>query len=185
MTSADVDDLATAEWTRAGEETSTYGTFTLNTDGTWTYDLNGADVDSLTQGETVTETYAVQVSDGLGGIATETVTITINGTNDAPTVTSGADDAAGAVTEAGIAADGSEVAGTARAEGTLTSADVDEDATATWTRTGAESSTYGTFNLNADGTWTYDLDGADVDSLDQGDTVTETYAVQVLSLIHI
>ena len=178
LASDDVDDDTTASWTRTGTESSAYGTFTLNEDGSWTYDLDGADVDSLKQGETITETYAVQVSDSLGGVATETVTITINGTNDAPTVEASSD-VTGSVTEAGIAEDGSAVAGTAQAAGTLASDDVDDDATASWTRTGTESSTYGTFTLNEDGSWTYDLDGADVDSLKQGETITETYAVQV------
>ena len=89
LTSSDVDADATATWTRTGTETSTYGTFALGTNGAWTYDLlNNASVDSLKQGQIVTETYAVKVSDGLGGVATQTVTITINGTNDAdPTLT--------------------------------------------------------------------------------------------------
>ena len=106
------------------------------------------------------------------------MTITINGTNDAPTVEA-TSDVTGSVTEAGIAADGSAVAGTAQASGTLASADVDDDASASWTRTGTETSTYGTFTLNTNGTWTYDLDGAAVESLKQDETITETYAVQV------
>uniref|UniRef100_UPI004047ACDB VCBS domain-containing protein n=1 Tax=Shewanella sp. TaxID=50422 RepID=UPI004047ACDB len=107
------------------------------------------------------------------------MTITIKGTNDAPVLTSTVASLAGAVTAAGIAADGSAVAGVLQATGTLAATDVDADATAVWTRTGTEASSYGTFVMGATGTWTYNLDGQNVQSLKQGQTVNETYAVQV------
>src|SRR5262245_60077205 len=48
-------------------------------------------------GAVMTQKYDVTVSDGHGGTATQTVTITINGTNDAPVITSAAQ--IGSVTE--------------------------------------------------------------------------------------
>jgi VCBS repeat-containing protein len=50
----------------------------------WHYLVNNSDVQFLRAGQTVTETYAVTVSDGHGGLATRNVTITITGGEDAP-----------------------------------------------------------------------------------------------------
>ena len=43
----------------------------------------------LAAGQSVTENYVVTVDDGHGGTAQQTVTVTIAGTNDDPTITSG------------------------------------------------------------------------------------------------
>src|SRR5437867_1482340 len=51
----------------------------------------------LQAGQTLTQLYDVTVDDGHGGTASQTVTITITGTNDAPTITSVTQ--AGSVTE--------------------------------------------------------------------------------------
>ena len=53
----------------------------------WTYSVDNAALQFLRAGETVTETYAVTVSDGQGGTVTRNVVVTLTGTNDAPTVT--------------------------------------------------------------------------------------------------
>ncbi|WP_413698873.1 tandem-95 repeat protein [Psychromonas sp. KJ10-10] len=54
--------------------------------GEYTFDP-GADFQSLAIGETQEVTFDVTVDDGLGGMDTETVTVTITGTNDAPELT--------------------------------------------------------------------------------------------------
>jgi VCBS repeat-containing protein len=56
----------------------------------WTFTVDNALVQSLGAGQYVTQTYAVQVDDHHGGRATQNVTITIGGVNDAPTVTNAA-----------------------------------------------------------------------------------------------
>lgn len=56
---------------------------TMNSDGTYEYDPNGA-FDSLSASDSTTDSFDYTVSDGAGGTATATVTITINGTNDGP-----------------------------------------------------------------------------------------------------
>lgn len=56
----------------------------------WTFSVSDAAIDFLAAGETRTQNYTVAVSDGRGGSVEQVVTITVNGTNDAPTVTSGA-----------------------------------------------------------------------------------------------
>ncbi len=71
--------------TEAGTEA--FGEFDLTDKGAnnWQYDfvLNGASVDALNEGEEVTVTYTVQVSDGTH-TAQQDITITITGTNDKP-----------------------------------------------------------------------------------------------------
>jgi len=65
----------------------TYGTLTLNQDGSYSYELNDAnnDVQMLHDGEQLTETFAVNVLENHSGEAgTETLNITINGSNDGP-----------------------------------------------------------------------------------------------------
>ena len=57
---------------------------TLNSNGSYDYDPNGA-FDALDDGETATDSFTYQISDGNGGFDTATVTMTINGDNDAPT----------------------------------------------------------------------------------------------------
>ncbi|WP_139093074.1 VCBS domain-containing protein, partial [Pseudomonas sp. AU11447] len=64
-----------------------HGTFNLGTDGTWTYTANSA-YNELNAGDKLTDTFTVKAADG----TSSTVTVTINGTNDAPvaSATSGA-----------------------------------------------------------------------------------------------
>ncbi|HEY0683213.1 MAG TPA: VCBS domain-containing protein, partial [Steroidobacter sp.] len=50
----------------------------------WTYTLDDAAAQSLALGETRTEVYAVRITDDEGSSVTQNVTITIQGTNDAP-----------------------------------------------------------------------------------------------------
>ncbi|WP_442489878.1 retention module-containing protein [Halomonas litopenaei] len=71
------------------DDTAEYGTFTDNGDGTWSYrvDADNAEVQALTQGETLTETFSYTVSDNDGDSSTATLTITITGNDDdVPTI---------------------------------------------------------------------------------------------------
>ncbi|WP_439477876.1 tandem-95 repeat protein [Brevundimonas sp.] len=52
----------------------------------WTFSVANAAVQFLAAGETRTQSYVVTVSDGQGGSASETVTVTITGENDRPTI---------------------------------------------------------------------------------------------------
>lgn len=68
----------------------TYGTFTINAAGNWTYDLdaddgseNGNSVQSLSSGQVVTETFTVSSEDGT---AIQDIILTISGTNDKPLI---------------------------------------------------------------------------------------------------
>ncbi|WP_318013348.1 VCBS domain-containing protein, partial [Mesorhizobium sp. BR115XR7A] len=102
------------------------------------------------------------------------VTITIHGTNDAAVITGTAN---GAVTEAGGVANA--IPGTPTASGDLNDTDVD-NATDSWqTAPAGTASTggLGTYQLGADGQWTYTLDNgnATVQALNVGDTTTDTF----------
>lgn len=70
------------------DTTGTIGNVSVNPDGTVKYDTKGQ-FDYLKNGETATDTFDYTVSDGNGGFATETVTVTINGSNDAPVINLG------------------------------------------------------------------------------------------------
>jgi len=65
-----------------------YGTLTINSDGTYTYELdNGnSDVRGLNNGETLTDTFTYTISDGKESSSAD-LNITINGGNQAPVVT--------------------------------------------------------------------------------------------------
>ena len=68
-----------------GEATagSNGGEFTVRADGFWSFDP-GADFDALVPGETRDTSVAYTISDGHGGMATATLTVTVSGLNDAP-----------------------------------------------------------------------------------------------------
>jgi len=57
----------------------------------WSFTVNDSLLDSLGAGETLVQSYDVTVDDLNGGTDTQTVTITITGTNDAPVITAGGD----------------------------------------------------------------------------------------------
>ena len=63
----------------------------------WTYTVADDATDYLAVGQTATEKFTVTISDGHGGTVDQAVTITVTGTNEAPTIT--AADATGSVTE--------------------------------------------------------------------------------------
>ncbi|WP_238593771.1 VCBS domain-containing protein [Endozoicomonas atrinae] len=62
----------------------TYGSLTMNTNGQWTYSADNSQtaIQSLGAGDTLTDTLTVQSTDG----TPHQVSITINGTNDAPVI---------------------------------------------------------------------------------------------------
>src|SRR4029079_10409426 len=70
-------------------------------DGTvgWTYTVSDDATDYLAAGQSATEKFTVTVDDGHGGTGGQLVTITIHGTNEAPTITAASTDATGSVTE--------------------------------------------------------------------------------------
>jgi VCBS repeat-containing protein len=128
-----------------------HGALDLNADGSYTYTLNNAltSVNDLPLGSTLTDTYTYAISDGHGGTASTTLTITIHGTEQPPvanpdTNTIAADAAPDTVT------------------GNVLSNDTDPNATDTLTvtTTATQTGTYGTLTLGANGAYTYTLNEA-------------------------
>ncbi|MGE4446132.1 MAG: VCBS domain-containing protein, partial [Synergistaceae bacterium] len=89
----------------------TYGSVTINTNGTYSYTLNNSlpAVQALAVGETFTDTFATTTTDEHGATRSTTLTITINGTNDTPVISVGSGDSALEVlpeTNAGLSTSG-------------------------------------------------------------------------------
>lgn len=74
---------------RVGEpvQGSAGGIFTINPDGSYTFSQNGA-FEDLQSGESRTTTVTYTLSDGNGGFSVATLSITIDGANDAPVASS-------------------------------------------------------------------------------------------------
>ncbi|MDR1994742.1 VCBS domain-containing protein [Azonexus sp.] len=63
-----------------------YGTLTIHADGSFEYVVDNANpkVDALNEGDTLNDVFIYTVGDGKGGFASATLTIEIQGSNDAP-----------------------------------------------------------------------------------------------------
>ena len=172
----------------------TYGSLTLNADGSYTYNAsNTSAIDSAATGSHPIDTFTYTVSDGDGGTTTQTINITI----DRPPVV---------VTESGAAVESASASGTAGIGGTgglAGDSDPDGDSL-TITAVGgvagnvgvAVAGTYGSLTLNADGSYTYNasntsaIDGAATGShpIDtftytvsdgEGGTITQTINITI------
>lgn len=88
MAASDIDDGATLNWSVLGGGLGAYGHLTIDAEGAWTYTLftESPLVQSLTQADTLTETFAVQMIDEHGALDTRTVTITVTGSDDGPKI---------------------------------------------------------------------------------------------------
>ncbi|WFU04858.1 VCBS domain-containing protein (plasmid) [Rhizobium sp. CB3171] len=195
LTGADVDNTSltwsvvagSGQTVNGGSVTGTYGTLSVGTDGTWTYTLDQSKANSLTASDHPQESFTVQLSDGQGGVTTQTVVVTVNGTNDAPTISiANGDSASGAVTEAGVGVADDSAHNTV--SGHLTEADVDSSSL-TWSVVAGGSQTangngsvtgaYGTLSVGVNGTWTYALDQSKADPLTASDHPQESFTVQL------
>ncbi|MFB2721515.1 VCBS domain-containing protein, partial [Shewanella xiamenensis] len=140
--------------------------FTLNADGSYSFEPIDAAYQHLAQGLTETLTIPVSVTDSAGATATQQLVITVSGSNDGAVI-SGTD--AGAVTEDTQLT----------TAGQLTVTDIDDQEAAFTAQTKAAGS-YGSFTLAADGHWTYTLDNTNptVQALSQTGTLTDSLTVQ-------
>ncbi|WP_047548580.1 retention module-containing protein [Methylotenera sp. G11] len=146
----------------------TYGSLTLNANGSYTYVANNAE--SLAAGVTVNDVFNYTISNGLSGADTATLTITITGTNDLP-VFSGAD--TGSVTE-----DLAVAGGMLTTAGTLIVTDPDSGQSLIDTSVPVISNgNLGTLMINSAGQWTYAVSNDDVQYLAEGQTRSEVFTV--------
>ena len=136
----------------------TFGTLTLNVDGSYTYLANRPAAEALAAGQTATETFSYTVRDAAGATSTATLTLTITGTNDAPV----------AVADVNTTAEDTPLVTTAATGVLANDSDVDAGSTLTVTQftvagvagTFAAGSTatiagVGTLVINANGSYTF------------------------------
>ncbi len=149
----------------AVDKSSLRGSLTVNlTTGSFEYDPNG-EFEDLSVGETAIESFSYTVNDGNGGTDLATVTIRVDGRNDAPSATDQSyetdEDTPITVGAPGLLAGAVDVDGDA-----LVVEDVDDSGTA------------GKVTWNPDGHFTYDPDGA-FDLLQLGDSAVDTFTYTI------
>ena len=141
-----------------------YGYFSLTLTGTWRYQLDGSnlEVQILPEGETLTDSFTVSSIDGT---ASQVITITITGINDVATIT------------------GTSIADTnednkAQIGGSLSITDKDTGEALFMMQTGV-AGTYGTFNIDNQGNWTFTLANNNtlVQQLSSGEQLTDSFVV--------
>lgn len=134
-------------------------TATLNADGTWVLDAQSAD--ALSAGEALSQSFIYTMSDNHGATSTATLTVTVHGANDAPVA--GSDDA-GRVAEDGV------LLGSVSAN----DSDVDSLDTHSFALVDGSFNGAGQLTLNADGTFSYDPQGA-YNHLNNGESVALSF----------
>ena len=176
LTDTDVDDPSSTFAAVACPRPSDhgYGSFTMTADGHWTYALDNGNcaVQALNVGQTLTDSFVVKTVDGTA----QTVTITIEGSNDAAVICG---DTHGCVVEPSKPCDPPP-----SASGTLTDKDVDnpDNTFAAVTCPQTSDHGYGSFTMTACGTWTYTLNDGNpaVEALKACDTLTDTFKVTTI-----
>ncbi|MEZ8158700.1 VCBS domain-containing protein, partial [Vibrio splendidus] len=154
LTSTDVDNPDNAF--TPDSITGTNGDLTIDANGHWSFTANSA-FNQLNVGDKVEETFTVSCVDG----TPSTIKVTINGTNDAATVSS-----------ATVAIDETDKAVTT--SGTLTSTDVDNPDNAF--QPDSISGTNGNLTIDANGHWSFTANSA-FNQLNVGDKIEETFTV--------
>src|SRR5690349_19874649 len=137
-----------------------YGDFSIDANGAWSYTGNGAH-NELTAGQQVQDQFTVTSQDGT---ATGTVTVTITGSNDAATLSSDSK----SVTEA-------DTATALNTSGQLTIVDPDAGEAHVVAQSNVHG-TYGDFSIDANGAWTYTGNGAH-NELTAGQQVQDQFSI--------
>ena len=128
----------------------------------WTYSVDNNALASLGAQDAKTESFLVSIRDGNGGVATQTVSVTLHGVNDPPVTTAEA-----AITDNATVLNGTVVDHT-------TDPDNNPATDLTYAVVGA---TPAGLAFNADGTWSFDP-GGQFDSLAHGETATVSFDYQ-------
>ncbi|PJI49131.1 MAG: hypothetical protein CTR55_07100 [Pseudomonas sp.] len=160
LTATDVDDGAKLSFSVSGNPPAG---FTLKTDGSWTFDGKNPAYQSLAEGETQDIQVKYIVTDEHGATDTQTLTLTVTGTND-PAVIGGVASVRVDETDAPITTSGQ-----------LTVSDV--DGLASFQAQSNVAGLHGTFNLGADGAWTYTANDA-YNELKAGEELTDSFVVK-------
>jgi VCBS repeat-containing protein len=154
----------------AGTLQGSYGSLLLNSDGSYAYTLDNASlaVQSLSAGQTVTEAFAYQATDGIAATPAA-LTVSITGSNDAP------------VTIADVAYVREDLNITATGNVLSNDTDVDQGTVLSVANSGTQQGSYGQLALAGDGSYTYSLDNGslDVQSLGRDAQVVEHFGYTV------
>ena len=158
----------------SGSQDGRFGTFTLSTDGRWTFLAYSAHDELAATDDPLFESFEVRASDG----STQQVTVTIRGTNDGVSII-------GEAQQASVVED---TAPSVSGDIAFTDADLLDAHTASFAPSEQNSTELGVFEVTvtdddptlASGSvhWTYTL-GSQASSLREGETVVETFTVTV------
>ncbi|MBV5304987.1 MAG: VCBS domain-containing protein, partial [Chlorobium sp.] len=162
------------------DQTTTDGTGTIG----WNFTVADSAIDHLAADETLTQTYAVTVTDTAGATATKNVVITINGMNDAPIVE--ATNVTGVVTEMDTTP-----VGDLTSSGTISFTDADlidvHSISVVTASAGALGMLMPTITTDTTGsglggvvTWNYSVAASAVEYLAEGEHKVETFTFSVL-----
>ncbi|EGU38667.1 VCBS domain-containing protein [Vibrio scophthalmi] len=162
----------------SSSQAGSYGTFYVDRDGHWHYDLDAAKVDSLRSGDGKAEAFNIVAISSDGSRATQKVEVLVKGTNDAATITG---QSTGSVTE------DLHVQGDARhtvfTGGVLDAKDPDAGQSGFHQTLNAHAinDPYGgSLSIGKAGGWTYSVPNANLQHLAQGETEHVQYQVQTL-----
>jgi len=146
---------------------------TLNSDGSYDYDPNGA-FESLAGGESATDSFTYAISDGVGGTDSATVTITINGENDIPNAVADTD----SVDEDGPSASANVLANDTDADTSDTLSVVELDGAASNLGVQITLGSGATLTMAGNGTYIYNPNGQ-FEALAVGETATDSFTYTV------
>src|SRR5206468_1049079 len=166
LAESDCDTGDTLTWSGSG--VGTYGTLTVNSDGTYSYAVNAAAVNALQNGDTPCDSFTATVTYTLSLHDALPISINVVGANDTPVATG---------TYTHTVTDTAALNTYGALTGTLAASDRDTGDTLTWSGSGV--GTYGTLTVNSDGTYSYAVNAAAVNALQNGDTPSDSFTVTV------
>ncbi len=175
-----------AETNEANDVVGMYGTLDWGTNGTYSYsvDNGNATVQALAVGQSIDDIFTYTVRDPGGLTDTATLTITIDGANDAPTATANSN----SIVEDAVAPVGGNVLTDDDGAGTDSDLDTGETALLTVSQMDAETNEandvvgmYGTLDWGVNGSYSYSVDNgnATVQALNIGESLNDVFTYTV------
>jgi large repetitive protein len=164
LAAADVDNAAGFQ---AANASGVFGDFAIDAAGQWTYTLRNGDanVQALTGADHPTETFTVASVDG----TTRTVTVTINGADDAAVI--------GTPTVSAVTEDAAVSGGNLSAAGSISISDADQGQGTFNTTVTSAAGNLGALVLAANGSYTYTVANSAVQFLGAGQTKVDTFTI--------
>ncbi|KAF1073381.1 Bifunctional hemolysin/adenylate cyclase [Halodesulfovibrio sp. MK-HDV] len=186
FTDIDTGDEGNAEVTGSGNLTYSvsdngvgeYGSLTYDeATGEWAYTLTEGTEQQLDAGVNGTEVFTITATDAAGESVSQTITVTVNGTNDAPVVAEATNSETGQTF-----ADGQDITGTVTETGHWNAGD--DSATGTLTFTDPDGKDEGNAEVEGSGSLTYevssDLNTSSSDLYDQNDSQNNDTSLEVV-----